>query len=327
MKAYCCRAYGGPDVLALETVPDPVPGPRDVLIRVHATTVASGDWRIRSLNLPKGFGPLGRLVFGLIRPRQPVLGTELAGVIEQVGAEVTRFAVGDKVVAFPGGKQGAHAELIRMAETAAIVRKPDNLSFAEAAALPFGAATALHFLRRADIQPGQSLLVIGASGAVGSMMVQIGKAMGAQVTGVASGANRDLVLGLGADAFVDYRETDVIRAGQRYDVIAEAVGQRTWTDYRPILAPNGRYLSIVGSLGELLAAGRKDAEGRVVLAGPAPDSVALLQAVVDMAAMGKIRPVIDRRFAFAEMQAAHALVDSGRKRGVALVEVIPEAAS
>lgn len=327
MKAYLCRAYGGPDVLALETVPDPVPGPNDVLIRVHATTVASADWRIRSLNLPAGFGAFGRLAFGLFRPRQPIMGTELAGVVEKVGAQVTRFKVGDKVIGFPGGKQGAHAELIKMPETGAIVHKPDSLSFAEAAALPFAGSTALHFLRRAELRPRERLLVVGASGAVGSMMVQIGKAMGAHVTGVASGANRDMVLGLGADAFVDYRQTDITKGGDCYDVIAETVGKHDWKHYRPILAANGRYLSVVGSLGELLAAGRKDAHGRKVIAGPAPDTAEIAQAVVDLSVKGAIRPVIDRRFAFADMKAAHALVDSGRKRGVALVEVVAEPAT
>lgn len=182
MKAMTYRRYGGPDVVTLTEVPKPSPKPNEVLIRILATTVTTGDHRARSLDLPTGFRLIGRLVFGLTRPRQPILGTELAGIVESVGADVVNFNPGDEVIAFPGGAYGSHAEYRTMPETGTIAVKPANLSFEEAASLSFGSMTALPFLRdKARIKAGDSVLVVGASGAVGTAAVQIARHFGADV--------------------------------------------------------------------------------------------------------------------------------------------------
>ena len=194
MKAMTYRQYGGPDVVTLSEVAKPSPKPKEVLIRILATTVTTGDWRARSLNMPAGFGLLGRVVFGLTGPRQPILGTELAGIVETVGAEVTRFRPGDEVIAFTGGRFGGHAEYRTMPEDGTIATKPANLSFEEAASLSFGSMNALPFLRdKARIKRGERVLVVGASGAVGTAAVQIARHFGADVTGVTSTSNVNLV--------------------------------------------------------------------------------------------------------------------------------------
>ena len=171
MKAAIYRRYGSPDVIELADVPMPVPKDHEVLIRVYATTVTSGDWRVRSLELPRGFGWMGRMIFGFSTPRQPILGTELSGVIESVGSAVTMFKPGDAVFAFTGASMGCHAEYKCLSQTAAIAHKPANLSFAEAAALSFGGTTALDFFRRGQLKSGERVLINGASGGVGSAAV------------------------------------------------------------------------------------------------------------------------------------------------------------
>ncbi|MFS8067534.1 MAG: NAD(P)-dependent alcohol dehydrogenase, partial [Byssovorax sp.] len=209
MKAIVYHRYGQPDVVALAEVPKPTLGDREVLIRIHASTVTTADWRARSLSLPPGFGLMGRLVFGIFGPRKPILGTELAGEVEAVGKAVTRFKAGDQVFAFAGASYGCHAEYRTMAEDGLIARKPANLSFEEAAALSFGGTTALNFLRdKGGIKPGDRVLIVGASGGVGTAAVQIAKHLGAEVTGVCSTANLELVLSIGADRVIDYTSED-----------------------------------------------------------------------------------------------------------------------
>ncbi len=320
MQAWLCRRYGGPEVLALQEVPRPVPRRGEILIRVRATTVSAGDWRVRSLTMPPGLGPIARLALGLRGPRQPILGTELAGVVEAVGAGVTRFRPGDAVVASPGARMGCHAEYRALPEDGPVVAMPGNLSFAEAAAIPFGALTALHFLDRAAIRPGERLLVIGASGAVGTALVQLAHDAGAEVTGVTSTANLALVAALGAARVIDYTVTDVTGEDATHDVIADAVGTKRFAHCAGILAEGGRFLAIAGGLPDMLAALRCTLGGtRRVLVGPAPDRPEALQRVMAMAAAGRLRPVIDSCHGFARMAEAHARVDTGRKRGSVVV--------
>ena len=214
MKAYVCRRYGGPEVIELVDVATPTPKANEVLIKIYATTVTAGDWRVRTLDVPRGLGFIARLAMGLARPRQPILGTELAGVVAAVGKDVTRFKPGDAVFAFPGGKMGCHAQYRAVAEDGPVVRKPENLSFEDAASLSFGGTTALHFLRKANIKPGDKVLVIGASGGVGSALVQLAKHFGAEVAGVTSTANLDLVASLGADQVIDYSKEEFSARGE-----------------------------------------------------------------------------------------------------------------
>lgn len=324
MKAAIYRRYGSPDVIEIVEVPTPTAKANEVLIRAHATTVTSGDWRVRSLNMPRGFGWMARPIFGLRSPRQPILGTEVSGVIEAVGAKVTLFKPGDEVFAFPGAKMGCHAEFKCMPETAAIAPKPSNLSFDEAAALSFGGTTALEFLRRAKVQPGERVLINGASGCVGSAAVQLAKHMGAHVTGVCSGANAGMVKSLGADEIVDYTRDDFTQSAQRYDVIMDTVGTAPYARSKNALKDHGRLLLVLGDLGSLLQAPWVSMTTKHrVIAGPAAERAEALRELATLAESGHFKPVIDRRIPFDQIREAHQLVDSGRKKGNVIVTLQP----
>lgn len=318
MKAWTCRRYGGPDTLTLEDVSRPVPGKNEVLVKIHATTVSSGDARIRGFRLPRGFGLLGRLALGFTGPRKPVLGTDIAGTIEAVGADVTRFAPGDPVVAFPGGAMGCHAQYRIVPLNLPIAAKPANLSFEEAVSLIFGGMTALHFLKKSGLKAGEKILVIGASGAVGSALVQLARHKGAEVTAVSSAANAGLVTSLGADKVIDYARADFTKGAETYDVIADTVGASTFAQCLSVLNEHGRYLSIAGELTSLFArpAGTKRSIG-----GPAAEKPEYLTELVRLAESGAFKPVIDSTFTFANLPQAHTRVESGRKRGSVVVSV------
>lgn len=322
MKAYVCRRYGGPEVVELVDVPKPVPKDNEVLVKIHATTVTSGDWRVRTLTMPRGFAPIARLALGITRPRQPILGTELAGVIETVGKEVTRFRPGDEVLGFPGGQMGCHAQYRVLAESGPIALKPSNLSFEQAASLCFGGSTALHFLRKAEIKAADKVLVIGASGGVGTAVVQLAKHFGAEVTGVTSGTNLDLVMSLGADAAIDYTREDFTARNETYDVIADTVTATSFARCKDALRENGRLLVIAGGMPDLLASLWVPLTGsRKVIAGPAEERPEDVQRLADLAESGALKPVIDRRYSFTQMAEAHAYVATGRKRGSVVVSM------
>lgn len=223
MKAMVYERYGSPDVLELRYLAKPAPKVNEILIRTHVTTVTSGDCRVRSLNVPAGFGLIMRLVFGVSRPKQPILGTELAGVVESVGKDVTKFKVGDAVFAFSDAAMGCYAEYRCMSQDGAVALKPPNLTYAEAAALSFGGTTALVFLRRGKLQSGERVLINGASGGVGSAAVQLAKHFGAHVTGVCSTANMEWVKSLGANHVIDYTQENFTQNGETYDVIVDTV--------------------------------------------------------------------------------------------------------
>lgn len=326
MKAFLCRRYGGPSAVEPAEVPTPMPGPKDLLIRIHATTVTAADWRVRSLNLPPGFGPMVRLAFGLTRPRQPILGTELAGVVEAVGDAVTRFRPGDAVIGFPGASMGCHAEYRVMPEDGKLAPKPAALSFEDAASLCFGASTALHFLRKAGAKPGERVLVVGASGSVGSALVQLAKHFGCAVTGVTSTPNLALVESLGAERVIDYTRDAVAQPGEAWDIIADTVGAIAFARARPALAEGGRLLAIAGGLPDLFASLWTPLRGgQRVIAGPSAESPEIVREIVALAEAGALRPVIDRVYDFAQMVEAHARVETRRKRGSVVVRVAPEA--
>lgn len=322
MKAWVFHRYGGPDVVELEDVPKPVPKAGEVLIRIHATTVTSGDWRVRTLNVPKGLGLLARLALGITRPRQPILGTELAGRIEAVGNDVTRYRIGDEVIGFPGGAMGCHAQYRVMAEDGALALKPASLSFEEGASLCFGGTTALHFLRKAEAKAGDKVLVIGASGGVGTAIVQLARHLGAEVTGVTSTANVELVKSLGADTVIDYTREDFTQGGKSYDIIADTVGATSLARCKSALRENGRLLAIAGGMPELLASLWTPFTGsRKVIAAPVPERPDDVRRLAELAEAGALRPIIDRRYDFAQMVEAHAYVETGRKKGSVVVVV------
>ncbi|WP_225867236.1 NAD(P)-dependent alcohol dehydrogenase [Cyanobium sp. PCC 7001] len=322
MRAVIYERYGAPDVLQFRDVPRPVPGEHDVLIQTHATTVSSGDWRMRSLEVPAGFGLILRLMAGVRRPRQPILGTELAGTVAAVGPGVRRFRVGDAVVAFSDMAMGCHAEYCCLPEDGAIAAKPPNLSFEQAAALSFGGTTALHFLRRAALQRGERLLVNGASGAVGTAVIQLAVHGGAEVTAVCGPTNQELVRSLGAVRVIDHTTTDFSRLGESFDVILDAVGNAPLSRCRPCLAPGGRLLLVVSSLPALLLAPvQSRLSGRRLVAGPASGSAEDLAALASLAENGVFQPVIDRVYPFEQIVAAHRHVDAGHKRGNVVISM------
>ncbi len=322
MKAAVYEKYGPPEVVSIRDIPKPEPKDDEVLVRMRATTVTSGDWRGRSLDMPPGFGVFGQLVFGIGKPRQPVLGTELAGDVEAVGRAVTAFAVGDAVFAFVGAKMGAHAEYRCVRESGPIVKKPANLDYGEAAALSFGGATALDFLRRGALVAGERLLVVGASGCVGSATVKLAKHLGAHVTGVTSTPNVALVRSFGADQVIDYTQEDFTKSGEAYDVVMDTTGTAPYSRSRSSLKPGGRLLSVLGSFGDLLEAPWVSLfSNKKVIAGPAGERVEDLRELAKLAEAGVYEPFIDERFPLERIVDAHRKVDSGHKRGNVVVMI------
>ncbi len=320
MKAAVYTRYGGPEVVQVTDIAAPTPGRGEVLIRVLATTVSSGDARLRAMRMPRGMGLLARLAIGVTGPRKRVLGSELTGVVTAIGRDVTRFAPDDAVIGFPGVQMGAHAQFCVMRERAAIIPRPACLTDAQAAALAFGGTAALYFLRdRGALRPGERALILGASGAVGSAAVQIARALGAHVTATCSLRNAELVRSLGAAEVIDYRAIGVTRSARPFDVVMDCVGASTFATCLPILAPGGRFLIVAGDLAQMLGALRKGPQGRRALGGVAPERAADLATLADLSARGLYLPVIDSMVALDDIAAAHGRVDSGHKRGSVVV--------
>ncbi len=328
MKAVIYEKYGPPDVLELKEIVKPTPKNNEVLVQVHATTVTAGDCNARGFTfVPPGFGFLARLMFGLRRPKQPILGIEFAGEIEAVGKTVTRFQKGDQVWGTLGEKAGAYAEYICLPENARLVKKPVDITFDEAASVPFGGTTALYFLRDvAKLQPGQKILIIGASGGTGVYAVQLAKYYGAKVTGVCSTTNLGLVRSLGADQVVDYTKQDLTQTGETYDVILDMVpGKEGFARYQVLLKPNGLYLAGAGGLKAFAQMAWTWAGGKKVITGMAPDRREDLVFLNELLETGKIKPIIDRRYPLERTAEAHRYVDTGRKRGSVVITMNAEA--
>jgi NADPH:quinone reductase-like Zn-dependent oxidoreductase len=320
VKAIVYEKYGPPDVLQLRELPKPAPKDNEILIKTRATTVTAGDWRVRSLEVPAGFGFLSRLALGVFGPRQKILGSELAGQIESVGKNVTKFKAGDEVFAFPGLRMGSYVEYKCMPEDGPIASKPANLTFDEAAAISFGGTTALDFLRRGKLKRGEKVLVNGASGAVGTAAVQLARHFGADVTAVCSGANAELVKSLGASRVIDYTKEDFVENGETYDVILDAAGTAPFSRCKNSLKEGGRLLMVLGRLSDLLKIPWVSMTGsRKIVGGTAAGRTEDLRYLADLAVAGEFRPVIDRRYPFEQMVEAHTYVDTGRKRGNVVV--------
>lgn len=311
MRAAVCEAYGPPEVVRIRDVPKPAPAAGEVLIAATATTVNSGDTRVRALRVPRGMRTVLRLKFGFRAPKQPVFGFDLAGRVEAVGDGVTRFRPGDRVVASRGVDLGCHAEYVAIPEDGTIAAVPEGLSDEEAVALCFGGLTAVHFLTHGNVAAGETVLVNGAAGAVGVMAVQLAKRRGAEVTAVCRAANAELVRSLGADDVIDYATTDFRRAGRRWDVILDNQANAPYSQIKGLLEPGGRLLMVNAELWPTIAASWQSA----TVSGTAAFSGDDLRALLDAAAAGDVRPVIGATLPFAEVAEAHRRVDGGHKVG------------
>ena len=322
MKAAVATRYGPPEVLEIRDVPAPVPRDDEVLVRVEASTVGFGDRMIRQ-------GPLlVRLMNGLRRPRLAILGVDLAGTVVATGRRVTRFAPGDEVFGSRGDKFGAHAELACVAEDGFLAKKPVNMTMEEAASVFVGAVCSLYFLRKAKIQPGERVLVHGASGSLGTFAVQLAKRYGAHVTAVCGAGNAALVTSLGADAVIDYARQDFTHDGPRYDVICDVMGKAGFPGSLRALKPGGRYLLVGlgdGVLAILAALARgfwAHVTGRAVfMAGPASPVQADLEFLKTLIERGELRTVVGRTFALDEIVEAHRHADTGHKVGNLVVVI------
>lgn len=316
MKAFIFSSFGSPSVLKMQEVSRPVPGEKEVLVKVMATTVTSADCRLRARNMPRGFRFLSGLIFGFKKPRKPILGSEMAGVVTETGSKVTRFRKGDAVFGMDGMNLGCYAEYKLIREDAAIVLKPESLTFEEAASLPFGALTAIDFFRRGKLKSGEHVLVNGASGSVGTAAVQIAVNSGAVVTAVCSSANRALVQSLGSDHVIDYTTEDFTRNGQTYDMIVDTAGTAPYSRSGSSLKPDGRLLLVLASLPDTLSSYASVLFNKnKLVAGPATEKHEDLEYLTGLVERELYKPVIDRIYSFEELPEAHAYTDSGRKRG------------
>jgi NADPH:quinone reductase-like Zn-dependent oxidoreductase len=322
MKAVVCTKYGPPEVLQLREVEKPVPKENEILIKVHATTVTSGDTRVRGFRVPLSFWLFARIALGFRGPRINILGADLAGEIESVGKDVKNFKKGDPVFAYPGQIGGAYAEYICLTEDIAMAVKPVNMTYEEAAAIPFGGNTALYFLRQANIQKGQKVLIYGASGSVGTFAVQIAKYFGAEVTGVCSTANIDLVKSLGADKVIDYTKEDFGKNGETYDVIFDTVAKSSFSDSMRSLKEKGVYLQTVATPAIGIRMQWTSITSNKTLIGgtavPTSENLIFLKELVEA---GKIKPVIDRKYPLEQIVKAHRYVDKGHKKGNVVMTV------
>ncbi|MFC1921471.1 NAD(P)-dependent alcohol dehydrogenase [Chloroflexota bacterium] len=313
MKAIVYTKYGPPDVLQLKEVEKPVPKDNEVLIKVHATTVTPMDWRFR-----QGSNPIARMMSGPIKPNNPILGVEFAGEVEEAGKDTKLFNKGDQI--YGGGSPGAHAEYVCMHEDKVGI-KPANMTYEEAAGVPFAATTALKFLKeKGNIQDGQSVLVYGASGGVGTFAVQLAKYFGAEVSAVCSTTNVEMVKSLGAEKIIDYTKDDFTKNGQTYDIIFDAVGKKSFLQCKDSLNQGGIYLNTVATIPLLLQMiwtskiGNKKAIFALLPFTP-EDLIFLKDAIEE----GKIKTVIDRTYPLSDIAEAHKYSESGHAKGKIII--------
>lgn len=296
MKAAICTGYGSPDLVKVMDVPRPMVKKGELMIKVMASAVNSGDARVRGLVASPVLRIGLRLALGIKKPRKAILGVALAGEIVEIGEGVNQFKVGDQIFAMTGMRFGGHGQYAVLSEKSAMALKPKSALYEEAAVLPFGGTTALHFLRRAGLQDGNQVMIYGASGAVGTSAVQLANILGAEVTAVCSDRHKAVVSELGANKLLDYRRVDISKLEVRYDIIFDAVGKIRKNEIKHLLKPNGRFISVAGY-------------------GVASEKKEDLQLLAQLFDEGKLKAVIDRSFPLEEIALAYRYVDQGVKTG------------
>ncbi len=327
MKAIVHTKYGPPDELQLLEVEKPVPGDNEVLIKIHATTVTTTDCNARNFTfVPQSFMLFARIMFGFKKPRIKILGIDLAGEIEAIGKDVKLFKAGDHVFGSPGTKFGGHAEYVCVPENGALAIKPADLSWEKAAAISLAGNTALFFIRDlAKIQPGQTILIHGASGAIGTYAVQLAKYYGAEVTGVCSTTNAEMVKSLGADKVIDYTIEDFTKSDEKYDFVFDVVGKTTFSQCKGILKPNGIYLENMMEVKDFLKVlWTSIVGGKKIKGGVSTERAENLKFFIELIESGKLRPVIDRIFPLEKTAEAFQYVEQGHKKGNVVISLNSE---
>ncbi len=325
MKAILHTQYGPPDELQLTEIDKPIPKDDEVLIKIHATTVTTSDCNVRNFTfIPKSFMFFARLMFGFKKPKINILGIDLAGEIEAVGKDVKRFKEGDQVFGSPGTRFGAHAEYTCVPEKKALVIKSANMTYEEAAAISLAGNTALFFIRDlGKIQAGQKILIHGASGAIGTYAVQLAKYYGAEVTGVCSAANAEMVQSIGADKVIDYTKEDFTKSGETYDVIFGTVGKIKFSQCKNSLKQNGIYLENMLELKDMLRMiWTSIIGGKKIKGGMAIESLENLNFFLELIESGKLKPVIDRCYPLEQTAEAFKYVEKGHKKGNVVITVV-----
>lgn len=317
MKAAICTKYGETSFLQLREIAKPIPNENQILVKINASSVTSGDARIRRAD------PfIIRLIFGCKRPRKSVLGVVVAGEVESIGSKVSKFKVGDKVFGSTGMSWGAHAEYQCISEDGTLALIPDKLSYNEAAAIPFGGTAALHFLRKGNIQKGQKVLIYGASGALGTIAIQLAKQSGAEVTAVCSLINSEMVKSLGADKVIDYTSEDFTKSGIKYDIIFDTVGKSGFSSSLNALTTNGKMLLASASIGQMLRGSFTSMIGsKKVISGVIKETAEDMAYFKELIETGQLKAVIDQVYSLDEIAKAHAYVDTGHKKGNVIISM------
>jgi NADPH:quinone reductase-like Zn-dependent oxidoreductase len=335
VKASILTGFGCPDVLQLRDVAEPAPDDDDILVRVHAASVGFGDTLVRNLaaisprkfHMPLLFWLIAKMVFGVRKPRVDILGSEFAGEVEAVGRAVTRFAKGDSVFGFCGPRMGAYAEYLRMPEDGVLAAKPANMTYEQAAAIPYAAVMALGVLRKARLRPGQRVLVVGASGGIGPAILQLAKAhFGAEVAGVCGTARLDYIRSLGADPAIDYTREDFADRPETYDLIIDILGKSSFLRCRKVLRPHGRLIFVSFKTAKVLQSLWTSVFGNrkavCALVTEKQEDLVLLKGLIEA---GKIGSIVDRSYPLAQAAEAHRYAESGAKKGYVVVSVSPSA--
>jgi len=328
MKAIVCTKYGTPDVLQLQEVDKPIPKDNEVLIKIHAATVTMGDCELRSLKFSGLLKFLMRLGVGFRGPRKKfsILGQELAGEIESIGSEVKLFKKGDPVFASTGFHFGAYAEYVCLPEDGTVLTKPDNMTYEEAAAVPNGGLEAIHFLREADIQKGQTILIRGASGSIGTFAIQLAKYYGAEVTGVGNPKSLDVMKSIGADNVIDYTKEGFTKSGETYDIIFDVIGKSSFSSFAGSLNENGIYLLANPKMSMINREKRATKKSDIKYISGNMDTrkerIEQLNFLKELIEDGKLKSVIDRRYPLEQTAEAHEYVEKGEKTGNVVITVV-----